>query len=271
MLCEDVEKLLIDTHLQEQLTSVQLDEIKEHVHICTSCTMALKHMKELFLLMHEDRVMVPSKRLREKFVADLAVAITEKGKKGGFNLRSLADIFTLRQAAAAILLLLLGATAGILIRSPWNGTLLSTKDIQREMYGLKNELREVKKLTALNMLKEASASDRLRGVSFAEEIELPDTVLIKALIYTLNEDESVHVRIAAASSLEVLVKHTGVMEALLQSLGRQDEPMVQIMLIQMLTRQQEKRALQPIKRILQDDSADDEVKKAAQKSIELLL
>jgi HEAT repeat protein len=128
----------------------------------------------------------------------------------------------------------------------------------------------MKETLMFNGLTEESASERIKAVSYADEIKQPDNKIVNALINTLNEDKNVNVRLAALYAVAKFSDEPGVSEALVASLSKQTEPLMQIALINILTEKKEAKAKQPIRKILQDKNTLPPVKEIAQKGLRLL-
>jgi len=116
-----------------------------------------------------------------------------------------------------------------------------------------------------------SPGERIKAVSFIDHCTQPDNAMLQALIEVLNNDDNVNVRLAAAYSLSNFSDHPLVRDSIVSSLGRQTEPVVQIVLINMLTEMMEPKAVQPIENILSDKNTIEQVKNTAEKSISILL
>ena len=80
-------------------------------------------------------------------------------------------------------------------------------------------------------------------------MQQPDEQVLKALIYTLDYDRNVNVRIAAADAIGRFGNNANVRDALVKSLLKQQEPTLQISIIDILTKFNERRAL-PALRLL---------------------
>jgi hypothetical protein len=105
---------------------------------------------------------------------------------------------------------------------------------QTEIAGLRQEVHSLSQLVTISLLKEDSASERLRGVSFGRESGGSDDRVLGALLDTLNHDPDVNVRLAAVDALAPTVGRPLVRDQLLQEVGKQPSPMVQIALIDVL-------------------------------------
>jgi hypothetical protein len=105
---------------------------------------------------------------------------------------------------------------------------------QTEIAGLRQEVHALSQLVTLSLLKEDSASERLRGVSFGRASGASDEHVLAALLDTLSHDPDVNVRLAAVDALAPTVGRPPVRDQLLQEVARQPSPMVQIALIDVL-------------------------------------
>jgi anti-sigma factor RsiW len=116
-----------------------------------------------------------------------------------------------------------------------SGASADAADPQRgEIHALRDEVRSLSRLVTLSLLKQDSASERLRGVSFGREAGAGDDRVLQALLDTLRHDPDVNVRLAAVDALAPALEQPAVRGQLVQEVGTQHSPMVQIALIDML-------------------------------------
>jgi HEAT repeat protein len=121
------------------------------------------------------------------------------------------------------------------------------------------------------MLKEESSSDRIQAVGYADELESPDQNVIDVLIKTLNTDKNVNVRMAAAYALSKYAVQQPVCDSLVKSLSLQNEPILQITLINILAERKEKSAFKAFQLIINDKSKMKEVRAAAQNGMKMMI
>jgi hypothetical protein len=103
-----------------------------------------------------------------------------------------------------------------------------------EIHALRDEVRSLSRLVTLSLLKQDSASERLRGVSFGREARRGDDRVLQALLDTLRHDPDVNVRLATVDALAPALGQPAVRGQLVREVGAQRSPMVQIALIDML-------------------------------------
>jgi hypothetical protein len=84
-----------------------------------------------------------------------------------------------------------------------------------------------------------SPSERLTAASQIEEITSTDNDIVDVLAKTMNSDPNTNVRLAALDALSKFYREPYVKKKLLSSLQQQKDPMVQIALIELLTKMKE--------------------------------
>lgn len=170
----------------------------------------------------------------------------------------------LGQLAAAVALLLLGYAAGTLLQKPEPELASNTTT---ELTAMREELTELKGL----LQQGATTGQRLQAVSVAAENANPDAELLMALIHTMHFDDNVNVRQAAVEALLNYRQHPQVRQALIHSLSIQTDANVQLMLIQGLTRMQEKEAVPQMQELLKNPDLQQLVRQQLQESISILI
>ncbi|MEQ9415520.1 MAG: HEAT repeat domain-containing protein, partial [Cyclobacteriaceae bacterium] len=159
------------------------------------------------------------------------------------------------RAAAGIALVLLGLAGGY-----W---LNKTGQQERELAALRKEM-EATKQTMMAMLgNDQSASQRMQGVSVALTISSPDSDVVIALEKTMMSDPNTNVRLAALEALSKFVQEASIRKILTESLSKQDDPMVQIALIQLLVNLKERGVVNDLEKIIENDKSIDAVKDEA--------
>lgn len=112
-----------------------------------------------------------------------------------------------------------------------------------------------------------STSRRLDATAAFDRITNTDHDIVDALVKTMNTDPSTNVRLAALDALGKFSKETYVKKKLVASLEKQKDPMVQISLIELLTRMRESSILKELDKLVSDGNTMDAVKDRAYSSI----
>jgi hypothetical protein len=128
-----------------------------------------------------------------------------------------------------------GLAAAMLVVGVGVGHLFTAnRQSSSEVASLRQELAGMRQMVTLSLLQQQSATDRLRGVAWSERVNGQDTEVLSALLYTLNHDQSVNVRLSAADALANFTANPLVRKALPGALERQDSPLVQAALIDVM-------------------------------------
>ena len=157
------------------------------------------------------------------------------------------------QVAASLAILALGYFIGISIHKN------TTND---QILALQKEMNATKQMV-ITSLKAESASARLKAVNTSNEMKMMDEDILIALINTLNTDKNVNVRIASLEALSQFADQEHVRKALIESLSTQNEPTIQIVLIHLLVQLNEKRALAPLEKMMNDKNTMETVRDEA--------
>jgi hypothetical protein len=270
MHCEEMEPLMID-YLDGQLSPAARANVEQHLKGCPVCTHAMEEYKTLFHAMDGEKMEKPGPALREKFDImlqselniDATARILKEEKDSKVIAMKKQPSFLLRIAASIILI-----AGGVLIGTKITpGTPVQSSS---EIASLKNEVREIKETLLFNGLNDESATERIKAVNYVEAMNNPDEKVMNALLSTINKDKNVNVRLAALYSVAKFAGSQAVRDSLVASLPRQTEPIMQIVLINILTERKESKAIGPIRNILSDKKAIKPVKDIAQKGLQLL-
>ena len=141
----------------------------------------------------------------------------------------------------------------------------------QKLAALSDEMQQMKKMLSLTLLEQPSATDRLEAVSLTTDMEKADDKVIKALLRTLNADPSVNVRLTAIEALYQHAENPLAREGLVQAINKQDSPLVQLALADVMVAMQEEKAVQQLKKLLKKDDLNEAVKTKVQESIQVLI
>lgn len=270
MKCEEVQTWLID-YLDNTIEEELKSRIEEHLETCEKCLDESRDLQLLLQTVENTKIEEPDESLRENFHSMLKsekekLQAKEVHRKVSMHFHETNDKkhFFMR-IAAGIALLVAGGLLGYFINSGKQG------QQSAQLTDLKKEVKEMKEMVMFSMLKEESASQRIMAVNYAEEIPNPNQNVIDALITTLNGDKNVNVRLAAAYSLAKFSDSQKVRDSLVSSLQQQKEPLVQIVLMNILTEKKEAKAVKPMQELLKRKETIKDVKEIAKKSIDVLI
>lgn len=266
MSCDKIKEWFAD-YLVGDLDDKPLAEVQAHLAACPSCRQELESLSAIWTKLGVIPQEQPSSHLRQRFYSMLEAykegMEKEKARaRLGQVLSRLVERFMPRrpvyQLALSLLLLAIGLGGGYLLNSP------ARSAATNEISTLHQEVHDMRQTVALSLLKQASPSDRLMGVSWTSRLRTPDEKTIGALLETLNSDPSVSVRLAAVDALYLFYNHPQVRESLIASVAGQSSPLVQLSLINLLVELRERRAVDALQQLIQNQKLNPKVRKLAE-------
>ncbi len=253
MTCEEIKSMFAE-YWSGTLAAEQRAGLERHLAGCENCRAEAERLeilwRDLGLLPAEE----PASSMRDRFYQTLSAY------RDGAGYRASAPAKTtyawLSRIAAGLALLLGGGAIGYGLRT--------NQASANEITQLRGEVNNMQQLVTLSLLQQQSASERLRGVSWAVRAEPSDTEVLDALVAAVNHDPNVNVRLAAVDALRPFAANRSARDAVVQALPGQTEPIVQVALIDLLVDLKEKNAAQELQRVAGDGSTDSGVRQRAQ-------
>lgn len=249
MKCNKIQEQFTD-YLEKSLSEVANSNIEKHLNTCVNCSKELEEFKAFLSILDKDETEIPSPNLRMKFETKLAQQIEENQSKV-VQLPTKTDWKQYLRVAASILIVMSAFLLG--------------------KYQSNNSKTDDNKQAVLALLENNSASKRILAVTNAEQFTNKDTKIIKALIDRLFFDKNTNVRLAAAEALSKFSSENLVRDALIKSLMTDKNTSVQIEVINILSKIQEKRAIEPMQKMLKNEETPQYVKQQLQLNLSSLL
>ncbi|HEX8039923.1 MAG TPA: HEAT repeat domain-containing protein [Chryseosolibacter sp.] len=165
----------------------------------------------------------------------------------------------------ASVMLVVGLVVGYLLRTP----LMPAND--KQINALSQQVSDLQEMMMLSLLEKGSATDRLKAVNLAEDMNDASRKVTNALLRTLNEDENINVRLAALEALKPYAADSNVRGALIRSIARQDSPLVQVALAELMVALREKSSVKEFQKIIESDKTPAEIKRQISESIKILI
>ncbi len=138
---------------------------------------------------------------------------------------------------------------------------------KRELAELRAKVDGVGQLVGYTFLQQRSANERLQGVLTTLDQKNPDQKILANLVGALALDPSVNVRLSA---LDALYPHAGeqlVRTGVLASLPREQNPLVQVAMIDFIVAARDRNATPELERMSHNESIDRSVRDAAKRAI----
>lgn len=268
MNCEQAKERLTGW-LTNELTESEQTAIHTHLKECAECKAEFEADRQLWQLMGQlPAPKANTEQLREGFYAMLE---TYKQTEAPSNRSQWKEVFEKIQqfwtprlalrVAYSVCLISLGIVGGYFLNRP--------KEVayQEKMDTLTKEVQEMRQMMMLSLIENPSASERLKAVSYTKEITDVDDKVVQALFTTLNNDPNVNVRLVTLEALAELAHDPKVRQGLVLSLTKQDSPLVQVALADVMVKLQEKRSIKAFKQMLRRNDLNDLVKSKLQQTI----
>ncbi|HWQ53542.1 MAG TPA: zf-HC2 domain-containing protein [Bryobacteraceae bacterium] len=249
MNCDELEPYIAD-YLSGTLAGARREAFEAHLAGCEACRAEAGELRRIWQELGLVKEPAPSRALRGRFYASL-----EAYRHGLENARQ-----PQRQGwwlALAAAMLLAGVAIGHFLTA-------GTSARRTELAELQGEVRNMRQMVTLALLQQQSPSDRLRGVDWGARVDSPDAQVLSALMQTLDHDPNVNVRLAAVDALRKFASAGPVRSALDRSLPRQESPLVQIALIDLLVGLGERGAEPSIRALTVSEAVNPAVKQRAE-------
>jgi len=281
MICERCREQIPEC-LAGKLDKAAREKVIEHMETCSGCRAELAELGVVWRALEALAVpaVEPQPAMRDRFLEVLHAyeAGLQAGKTAQLAARELrkprpadgpkpwyASLWPTQpvwQFAMAAVLLLAGGLGG-----KWAAT---PRGENPELAQLKGQVEGLRQLVALSMLQDQSASSRLRGVTYSIQMAQPDSQVLQSLLYALNNDESVNVRLSTVDALEKYASDPQVRRALIDSVPQQESPLVQVALMDLLVQLNDKDSLPELRKLAVDPQADIMVRQHAASAMQKL-
>ena len=246
---EKLEELLIE-YIDGNLSSADKVIVEQLIADSSEVQQLHKELMEVMRLMDNSK---PLERLPDH---ESTFALNLKAEQNSVDTTRVVKFHpVILKVAAAIALVAVGVAGGFWIKKSYQQ--------EQELAALRKEMTETKQLMMAMLTNGQSASQRMRGVTVAMTISTADDEVVQALANTMTHDPNTNVRLAALEALSQFINEPLVRSIITSSLSTQDDPMVQIALIQLLVRLKEKNAVEDLEKIINDDKNIQAVKDEA--------
>jgi anti-sigma factor RsiW len=298
MQCEQLKERLAD-YWAGTLSQAERHAVEAHVAGCEPCRIEAAELGETWRALGTIADEEPSPALETRFHAMLdawrdgeraaataatsAMAMSAENVMGGVNVLPMkpvsrtANVFARSsqehrasfwrpalQLAAAVLLLAGGFMAG----RGWPNA--AHEQARNEVSELRGEVRGMREMVAMTLLQGDSAIGRLQGVSWSHQLERPSDQVLTTLLETLQHDPNVNVRLASIDALRAFATQDQVRTGLVEALGSKQSPMTQIALIDALTDLRERRSVNTLRTIADDQKQNEAVRQRARRGLQQL-
>lgn len=248
---EKLESLLID-FIDGRLAEGERQQVRDLLKSDPEAQVLYEQLKEVTTAMDQSAQMNPSDKLFRNF-QDMLRQEEELQKKPAGKQVFMSPMML--RAAAGVILVLLGVIIG-----NWYS---DNQKHKAELEALRKEMQNTKELMLALVNNQQSASQRMQGMNVALTITQVDDEIVNALVKSMNSDPNSNVRLAALDALSKFSEQPHVRKALVESMEIQNDPVVQIELIQLMVKMKEKGIVDELNKIINDDKTIKPVKDEA--------
>lgn len=266
---DDMIEMLVLEYISGDLTTDREESLKtllqEHVYTLDE----LEHLRKTYKRLDDVHVPPPGEKMTEGFYQMLETHKREETKRKSV-FESLILWWRERHCQKWLVRM---ACSIALISAGWFIGRSQTPDEQyEERFDLmSSEIREMKGMMALALLNQSSANERMRAVHQIKTSGAVDERMIALLIDTLGRDANTNVRLVALETIAAHADVPGAKEGLIQSLDRQESPLVQLALTDVLVRLKAKQAVGQFQRLLRKKDLNDVVRSKINDSLNMLM
>jgi hypothetical protein len=267
---------LLDSRLAESDTA----PVRAHLAACPDCQRDYSSLAQTLAAMDKLPNQKPGPRLRSNFYAMLE---EEKHSAASIN----AAVVRRHRAArvsvwrwilspiAAVAIAFgsfhLGTRHGASTVAPVAVAPNDDSEMKRELAELRAKVDSVGQLVGYSLLQQRSTSERLQTVLATLDDKNPNQKILSNLIGALALDPSVNVRLSALDALYPHAEQELVRSGVLASLPREQNPLVQVAIIDFLVAARDPEATPELEKIARDESVDRQVRDAAKRGLAQLL
>jgi hypothetical protein len=253
MKCEEI-KINLPEYIDGKLDKNTSEKIEGHLQNCVSCRELYTELSSFLKFTGSFPEMEPPQGMKKEFLK-LAGLETGVGSDKIFRIPEWIKV-------AAIIIIVFGTFV--------TGYFAGSQ--KKEVAQLQSELNAIKKEILLAGLRDYSGPQKIEAVYNIKTSGGADDTFVNALVYTMNSDKNVNVRLAAINALsEMIDKNETIKTELIRSLSLQENPLLQISLIQVLTESGVKEAKEKIESISNNENTDQQVREYAKNMIKTII
>ena len=138
---------------------------------------------------------------------------------------------------------------------------------KKELADLRAKVDSVGQLVGMSLLQQRSTSERLQSVLATVDQKNPDQRMISNLIGALALDPSTNVRLSALDALYPHADQAVVRSGVLATLPREQNPLVQVAMIDFLVAARDREAVPELEKIVRNETINQVVRDAAKRGI----
>jgi len=246
---------LLPDYIDNLLTDLQKRRVEIHLAECSSCTAELDDIQMLLKTIKSEPIIIPSKSVQKNFFEQL-----EAEKQSSSKIVSIGRSPFPKKNNWTNNFLKIAASVVVLFSVYFFGKQQQAQVSNSEIAQLTDESHTLKQTAVLSLMGNKSASKRIQGVNFIEEFTEPDEAIVSALTDRMLHDENTNVRRTAVEVLSRFTTSETVKSSFIKALKNEKDPGIQITIIHLLAKIQEKKAIAPMQFLLDQEDTQPFVK-----------
>lgn len=240
----DIEDKIID-HLFKEASANENQELLELFDSDEKAKDLLHEYEEIF----KDASTTPLEEPDADWVKEMANQLSNKKVESTSIIKVHPTIYRIAATAAIFIIALLG------YNNYQQGQLI--QDVDDQLFALRSEM--------ANNLNKPSVSTRIKAVRFSDQITNHNSEIIDLLTHTMMTDQSAHVRLAAVQSLSRWADSENVKVKMIEAMGTETDPSVQISLIETLGNLNDKNIAPHFDNLINNENTPQFIKEEAHK------
>lgn len=252
-------------------------DVRTHLASCPDCQREFAALQRTLGALDALPAAKPTPRLRANFYA-----LLEEEKNSVASVRAAAtrrhrlNVWRwILSPIAACALLAIGFYAGqrnapaATTLAPTAASNTNNDATQRELAELRQKVDSMGQLVGYSLLNQQQqpAGERLKGILAAQDLKEPNDKVITQLISALALDPSTNVRLSALEALYPHADKDVVRAGVLASLGREQNPLVQVSMIDFLVAARDREATSTLQELSRTEKVDRSVRDAAKRAL----
>ncbi|MFA5329903.1 MAG: zf-HC2 domain-containing protein [Prolixibacteraceae bacterium] len=255
MNCEEV-KINLPEYIDAKLDEKSAAEIRKHLESCATCKAMYEELSSFLNYMDS----FPNPELPEGMKDEFLKLASEEKIPVQRKIRTIPQ--WLRVAAMLV----------VAFGTYWIGYRAGAGKSELRNNQLASELSQKSQEVILASLRDHTGPQKIDAVYSISNSGKVSDELVNALVSTMNSDKNVNVRLAAISALSGMIsKNEHVKKELIKSLALQENSLLQISLIQVLTESGVKEAKDEIESITNNEKTDENVKAYAKDMMKIII
>ncbi len=257
--------------LDGRLDGAATTEVRAHLASCPDCQREFSALAQTLAKLDTLPTPAPSPALRQRFYAML-----EEEKNSAASVAAAASRHR-RQSRLAVWRWILApvAAAALAFGGFYAGTRFAPPApvagldpaTKQELAELRARVDSVGQLVGISLLQQRSTSERLQSVLATLDQKNPDQKVISDLIGSLALDPSTNVRLSALDALYPHASQPIVRSGVLATLPREQNPLVQVAMIDFLVAARDRAAVPELERLARSENINQAVRDAAQRGL----